>query len=134
MPVTDTVADLLTRIRNANRALHDQTNVPTSKLNLEILRILRDEGYIRGFEAVESEGPEAMTRVQLKYIGSKRERVLNGLKRVSKPGLRVYKGKADVPRVLKGLGIAIVSTSRGLMTDRAARDLGVGGEVLCLVW
>lgn len=134
MPVTDTVADVLTRLRNANRALHDSTVVPTSKFNLEILRILQEEGYIRGFEPVPDSEPQKMTRVHLKYVGPKRERALNNLKRVSKPGHRVYKPKTDVPRVLKGLGIAIVSTSRGLVTDRAARKLGVGGEVVCYVW
>ncbi|MCC6485489.1 MAG: 30S ribosomal protein S8 [Armatimonadetes bacterium] len=134
MPVTDTVADVLTRLRNANRALHDSTVVPTSKFTLELLRILQEEGYIRGFEAVPDSAPQEMTRVHLKYVGPKRERVLNNLQRVSKPGLRVYKPNTEIPRVLKGLGIAIVSTSRGLVTDRVARKLGVGGEVICHVW
>ncbi len=133
MAVTDTVADLLTRIRNANKALHDHTDVPTSKLCLEILRILKEEGYIRNFEPV-ADAEHPTTRVYLKYLGAKRERVITNLRRVSKPGLRVYRPTTNVPRVLKGLGIAIVSTSRGVVTDRAARNLGVGGEVLCYVW
>lgn len=133
MPVTDTVADLLTRIRNANKALLDHTDVPTSKFSLELLRILKEQGYIRGFEAVQ-DAEHPMTRVHMKYQGAKRERVITNLRRISKPGLRVYKPKAGVPRVLKGLGIAIVSTSRGLVTDAQARQLGVGGEVVCQVW
>ncbi|MEI6915111.1 MAG: 30S ribosomal protein S8 [Armatimonadota bacterium] len=134
MPCTDTVADLLTRIRNANRAYHESTVVNTSKFSLEILRILQEEGYIRGYEPVPDTAPQLMTRVHLKYVGAKRERVINDLKRVSTPGHRVYRPNTEIPRVLKGLGIAIVSTSKGLTTDRAARKMGIGGEVVCFVW
>lgn len=133
MPVTDPVADLLTRLRNANKALHDTTEIPTSKFGLEILRILKEQGYIRSFEAVDG-AKHPMTRVHLKYAGSKRERVITNLKRVSRPGLRVYKTKDEIPRVLKGLGVAIITTSQGVLTDHQARQLGVGGEVVCYVW
>lgn len=132
MSVTDPIADLLTRIRNANLANHDTVEVPASKLNIEILRILRDEGFIKGFELLkDAKFPTA--RIELKY-GPKREKVITNLKRVSKPGLRVYAKRDKIPRVLRGLGIAILSTSKGVMTDREARKLGVGGEVLCYVW
>ncbi len=132
MSVTDPIADLLTRIRNANLANHETVEVPASRLNIEILRILRDEGFIRGYQLLEDcKFPTA--RIQLKY-GPKRERILTNLKRVSKPGLRVYAKRDKVPRVLRGLGIAILSTSKGVMTDREARKLGIGGEVLCYVW
>lgn len=132
MSVTDPVADLLTRIRNANSANHDALEAPASKLNMEIIRILQSEGFIKGYEMVkDSKFPTV--RIHLKY-GSKREKVITNLRRVSKPGLRVYKGRQDVPRVLRGLGIAIVSTSKGVMTDRDARRRKVGGEVLCYVW
>lgn len=133
MPVTDSVADLLTRIRNANRALHDYTDVPTSKFNLEILRILKEQGFIRGYDAV-SGTKFPTTRIYLKYLGTRRERVITNLKRISKPGLRKYSQSQNLPRVLKGLGIAIVSTSSGLLTDAQAREKGVGGEVVCYVW
>lgn len=133
MPVTDAVADVLTRIRNANRALHEETLVPQSKLSSEILRILKEQGYIRHYEPVADSLPP-MTKVFLKYRGAKRVPVITNLKRVSRPGLRVYKGSSEIPRVLKGLGIAIVSTSQGVLTDKAAREKGVGGEVLCFVW
>ncbi len=133
MPVTDPVADLLTRIRNANKALHETTNVPTSKFSLEMLRILKEQGFISNYEQVE-DAAHPMTRVYLKYLTQKRDRVITGLKRVSKPGLRVYKPAAEIPRVLKGLGVAVVSTSKGLVTDKQARDLGVGGEVICYIW
>ena len=132
MTVTDPVADLLTRIRNANSANHDNVEVPASKLSVEILRILRDEGFIKNYEMVrDSKFPSA--KIALKY-GPKQEKVISDLKRVSKPGLRVYAKRDRVPRVLRGLGVAIISTSRGVMTDREARKLGVGGEVLCYVW
>ena len=132
MTVTDPVADLLTRIRNANSANHDLVEVPASKLSIEILRILRDEGFIRNYEMVrERQFPTA--KIALKY-GPKQEKVISNLKRVSKPGLRVYARRDGVPRVLRGLGVAIISTSRGVMTDREARKLGIGGEVLCYVW
>ncbi len=132
MTVTDPVADLLTRIRNANAARHDQVDVPAAKLNMEILRILKDEGFIKNYELVkDAKFPTA--RITLKY-GPKQEKVIGNLKRVSKPGLRVYAKRDKVPRVLRGLGVAVISTSKGVMTDRDARRLGIGGEVLCYVW
>jgi small subunit ribosomal protein S8 len=132
MTVTDPVADLLTRIRNANSANHDSVEAPGSKLSMEIVKILQSEGFVRGFEMVK-EAQFPTVRVHLKY-GPRREKVITNLKRVSKPGLRIYKGRDKLPRVLRGLGIAIVSTSRGVMTDSSARKLGIGGEVLCYVW
>lgn len=132
MTVTDPVADLLTRIRNANSANHDFVEVPASKLNMEIVRVLHGEGFIRNYEVLKDRKfPTA--KLALKY-GPKREKVLSNLKRVSKPGLRVYAKRDRVPRVLRGLGVAVISTSRGVMTDREARRLGIGGEVLCYVW
>ena len=132
MSVTYPVADLLTRIRNANSAYHDVLEAPASKLNMEIVRILHEEGFIKGYEMVK-DAKFPTVRIHLKY-GSKKEKVITNLKRVSKPGLRVYKGRSEVPRVLRGLGIAIVSTSKGVMTDRDARRQKVGGEILCYVW
>jgi small subunit ribosomal protein S8 len=132
MTVTDPVADLLTRVRNASSANHDIVEVPASRLNVEILRILREEGFIRNFELLKDrQFPTA--KLSLKY-GPRQEKVLSNLKRISKPGLRVYARRDKVPRVLRGLGVAIISTSRGVMTDREARKLGIGGEVLCFVW
>jgi small subunit ribosomal protein S8 len=130
--LTDPIADLLTRIRNANRANHDQVEIPASKLKLEIVRILSDEKFIKSYQHVPDD-KQGVIRVLLKY-GPRRERVITNLKRISKPGLRVYKRSGEIPRVLGGMGIAIVSTSRGVITDRQARQLGVGGEVLCQVW
>ncbi len=130
--VTDPIADMLTRIRNANAAGHDQVSVPASKLKAEIARILKEEGFIQEWTWVH-DGPQGTLRITLKY-GPKRERVLRGIRRVSKPGLRVYVRRPEIPRVRGGLGIAILSTSRGILTDRQARRLGVGGEVLCYVW
>ncbi|HOK55091.1 MAG TPA: 30S ribosomal protein S8 [Armatimonadota bacterium] len=132
MSVTDPVADLLTRIRNANAANHDNVEAPASKLNIEIVKILQSEGFIKGYEMVK-DAKFPTIRIHLKY-GSKREKVITNLRRISKPGLRVYTKRQEVPRVLRGLGIAIISTSKGVMTDREARRLGVGGEVLCYVW
>ncbi len=132
MSVTDTVADLLTRIRNANSANHDHVNVMASNLNREILRILQEEGFIASFEPTK-DSKHPMFTVNLKY-GPRKEKVITGLKRVSKPGRRVYASRDNVPRVLRGLGIAIMSTSSGLMTDASARKLGIGGEVICYVW
>ncbi len=129
---TDPVADLLTRIRNANRAYHDSMEVSGSRLKLEIVKILQREGFIKGFEVIKDPKQDRI-KVHLKY-GPKRERVLTDLQRVSKPGLRIYAGKDNVPRVLRGLGIAIVTTSQGVMTDKEARRRGIGGEVLCKVW
>jgi small subunit ribosomal protein S8 len=132
MTVTDPVADLLTRVRNANSAKHDFVEAPASKLNMEIVRILQGEGFIRNFEQLKDRRFPTV-RIALKY-GPKQELVLSDLKRVSKPGLRVYAKRNGVPRVLRGLGVAIISTSRGVMTDREARKLGIGGEVLCYIW
>lgn len=132
MTVTDPVADLLTRIRNANSAKHDFVEVPASKLNMEIVKILQGEGFIKNFEQLRDRKFPTV-KIALKY-GPKQEMILSNLKRVSKPGLRVYAKRDRVPRVLRGLGVAIISTSRGVMTDREARKMGIGGEVLCYVW
>ena len=132
MQITDPVADMLTRIRNANTAKHESVDVPASNLKKAIAKILLDEGYIKSYEAVE-DGTQGVIRIQLKYLAGK-EKVISGLRRVSKPGLRVYAGADELPRVLKGLGIAIISTSKGVMTDKAARANYVGGEVLAFVW
>jgi small subunit ribosomal protein S8 len=129
---TDPIADLLTRIRNANRANHDSLEISSSKLKVEVVRILQREGFIKGFDVLK-QVPQDKIKINLKY-GSKREKVITDLKRISKPGLRVYRGKEEIPRVLRGLGIAIISTSQGVMTDREARKRGVGGEILCYVW
>jgi small subunit ribosomal protein S8 len=130
--VTDPIGDLLTRIRNANLAYKDDLLVPASKMNEAILKILRTEGFIVDY-APEGEGIERVLKVTLKY-GAKRERTISGLRRVSKPGRRIYAGRGDLPRVLGGLGIALVSTSQGVMTDRDASRKGIGGEVLVYVW
>lgn len=130
--VTDPVADLLTRIRNASRAGHEQVEIPGSKLKLQIVKILAQEKFVRGYQFLQ-DGPQGTIRVFLKY-SPKREPVLTQLRRISKPGLRVYKPAAKVPRVLNGMGIAIVSTSAGVLPDRECRRQGVGGEVLCYVW
>ena len=132
MQITDPVADMLTRIRNANTAKHESVDVPASNLKKAIAKILLDEGYIKSYEVVE-DGTQGVIRIQLKYLAGK-EKVISGLRRVSKPGLRVYVGADELPRVLRGLGIAIVSTSKGVMTDKAARANHVGGEVLAFVW
>ena len=132
MQITDPVADMLTRIRNANTAKHEKVDVPASNLKKSIAQILLDEGYIKSYEIVE-DGTQGIIRIQLKYLAGK-EKVISGLRRVSKPGLRVYAGADELPKVLKGLGIAIISTSKGVMTDTAARANHVGGEVLAFVW
>ena len=132
MQITDPVADMLTRIRNANTAKHESVDVPASNLKKAIAKILLDEGYIKSYEVVE-DGTQGVIRIQLKYLAGK-EKVISGLRRVSKPGLRVYAGADELPRVLKSLGIAIISTSKGVMTDKAARANHVGGEVLAFVW
>ena len=132
MQITDPVADMLTRIRNANSAKHDTVDVPASNLKKAIAQILLDEGYIKSFQVIE-DSTQGVIRIALKYLPGK-EKVISGLRRVSKPGLRVYAGADELPRVLKGLGIAIISTSKGVMTDRAARANHVGGEVLAFVW
>jgi len=132
--LTDPVADMLTRIRNANKALHDRVEMPSSKLKEEIARILKEEGYVRDYR-VEPAGelPYKVLVIELKY-GRGRERVLTGLKRISKPGRRIYAGKDRLPRVLGGMGTAILSTSRGVITSRTAEREGIGGEVICFVW
>ena len=132
MQITDPIADMLTRIRNANSAKHDTVDVPASNMKKSIAQILLDEGYIKNFQLIE-DGTQGVIRISLKYLPGK-EQVIKGLRRVSKPGLRVYAGAEELPRVLKGLGIAIVSTSKGVMTDKAARAQHVGGEVLAFVW
>ena len=132
MLVNDPIADMLTRIRNAQIAKHDSVMVPASNMKKSIAKILLDEGYIKSYEVVE-DGTQGVIRIQLKYLAGK-EKVISGLRRVSKPGLRVYAGADELPRVLKGLGIAIISTSKGVMTDKAARAAHVGGEVLAFVW
>ena len=132
MQITDPVADMLTRIRNANTAKHEIVDVPASNLKKAIAQILLDEGYIKAYEIVD-DGTQGIIRITLKYLAGK-EKVISGLRRVSKPGLRVYAGADELPKVLKGLGIAIISTSKGVMTDKAARAAHVGGEVLAFVW
>lgn len=132
MQITDPIADMLTRIRNANSSKHESVNVPASKLKIELARILNEEGYINGYEVID-DGLQGMIKINLKY-GANKQKVITGLKRVSRPGLRVYASKEELPRVLKGLGIAIISTSKGIMTDKEARKLNVGGEVLAFVW
>ena len=132
MVVTDPIADFLTRIRNANMVLMDKVEIPASKTKMGLAEILKAEGFINDVELTE-DGKQGVIRVYLKY-GAGREKIINGLKRISKPGLRVYAGKDELPRVMGGLGIAIISTSKGLMVDRVARKEGLGGEVLCYVW
>ena len=132
MQITDPVADMLTRIRNANSAKHETVDVPASNLKKAIAQILLDEGYIKAFNLVEN-GNQGIIHITLKYQ-AKKQQVISGLRRVSKPGLRVYAGADEIPYVLKGLGIAIVSTSQGVMTDKKARQLHIGGEVLAFVW
>ena len=130
--LTDPIADMLTRIRNANRALHETTEMPSSRLKVEIARLLRDEGYIKDYGVKKGESFDTLV-IQLKY-GRSRERIITDLKRVSKPGRRVYAGKDRLPRVLGGMGVAILSTSTGLVTSRTAEEKGIGGEVVCFVW
>ena len=132
MQITDPVADMLTRIRNANSAKHETVDVPASNLKKAIAQILLDEGYIKSFELVDN-GNQGIIHITLKYQ-AKKAQVISGLKRVSKPGLRIYAGAEEIPYVLKGLGIAIISTSKGVMTDKKARELHIGGEVLAFVW
>ena len=132
MQITDPIADMLTRIRNAGSAKHDTVDVPASKMKKAIAEILLEEGYIKSFQLVD-DGTQGVIRIALKYLPGK-EKAIQGLRRVSKPGLRVYAGADELPRVLKGLGIAIISTSKGIMTDKKARANHVGGEVLAFVW
>ena len=132
--MTDPVADMLTRIRNANTAMHDEVVMPSSKLKVSLAGMLEKEGYIGGYDVADNVGkPGKSLTIRMKYSPN-RERVISGLKRVSKPGLRVYSGSKDIPRVVGGLGVAVVSTSKGLMSDREARRRRLGGEVLCYVW
>jgi small subunit ribosomal protein S8 len=132
--MTDPVADMLTRIRNANQAMHDGVKMPSSKQKIALADILKSEGYIRDFEVSNSiTGPGKVLTIEMKYSAD-RERVISGVKRVSKPGLRIYRASNTIPRVLGGLGVAVISTSRGLMSDREARRRRIGGEVLCYVW
>ena len=133
MQITDPIADMLTRIRNANNAKHDTVDVPASNMKKAIAQILLDEGYIKNFQII-NDGTQGVIRITLKYLQPGKEKVISGLRRVSKPGLRVYAGADELPKVLRGLGIAIVSTSKGVMTDKAARAAHVGGEVLAFVW
>jgi small subunit ribosomal protein S8 len=133
MTMSDPIADMLTRIRNANTAKHDTVDVPASKMKIAIANILVDEGYIEKYEMIE-EGVMRTMRITLKYGEDKNDKIITGLKRISKPGLRIYAGKDELPRVLGGLGIAIISTNKGVITDKEARKLHVGGEVLAFVW
>ena len=132
MVMTDPIADFLTRIRNANMVMHEKVEIPASKTKAALAEILKNEGFIKDYEQVE-DGKHGIIRVYLKY-GPNREKVISGLKRISKPGLKVYCKKDEIPKVLGGLGIAIISTSKGIMTDKEARKLGLGGEVICYVW
>ena len=133
MTMSDPIADMLTRIRNANTAKHDTVDVPSSKMKLAIAEILLEEGYIKKYDIID-DGNFKTIRIALKYGQDRNERIISGLKRISKPGLRIYAGKEDLPRVLGGLGIAIISTNQGVITDKKARELQVGGEVLAYVW
>lgn len=132
MHITDSIADMLTRIRNASNAKHDTVDIPASNMKKSIAQILLDEGYIKSFQLIE-DGKQGVVRVALKY-GTNKSQVITGLRRVSKPGLRIYTNCEEMPKVMKGLGIAIISTSKGVMTDKQARTLNVGGEVLAFIW
>ncbi|MBO8158053.1 30S ribosomal protein S8 [Thermosyntropha sp.] len=132
MVMTDPIADFLTRIRNGNMVMHETVEVPSSKMKLAIAKIMKDEGYIKDYEYIE-DGKQGIIRIYLKY-GPNKEKVITGIKRISKPGLRVYVKKDEVPKVLGGLGTAVISTSKGVMTDKEARKLGLGGEVICYIW
>ena len=133
MQISDVIADMLTRIRNANSAKHETVDIPASNMKKAIAQILVDEGYVKEYKVIE-DGKQGIIRIALKYQGASRTPVLQGLRRVSKPGLRIYTSCEDMPRVMKGIGTAIVSTSKGVMTDKAARKENVGGEVLAFVW
>ena len=132
MTMTDPIADMLTRIRNANVVKHETVDVPASNMKKEIARILLEEGFVRGYDVIE-DGKQGIIRIQLKY-GQSGERVISGLKRISKPGMRVYAANHEIPKVLNGLGISVISTSKGILTDKQARKENVGGEVICYVW
>ncbi len=133
MTMSDPIADMLTRIRNANTAKHDTVDVPSSKMKIAIAQILLDEGYIRKFDLIDNSNFKTI-HITLKYGEDKNDKIISGIKRISKPGLRVYAGKEDLPKVLGGLGVAIISTNQGVVTDKKARELQVGGEVLAFVW
>ena len=133
MSMSDPIADMLTRIRNGNTAKHDTVDVPVSKIKQAIADILTNEGYIKGYELIE-DGVKSTMRISLKYGKDKNEKVITGIKKISKPGLRVFAGKDELPKVLGGLGVAIISTSQGVMTDKDAREKGIGGEVIAFVW
>nr|ARO91145.1 30S ribosomal protein S8 [Flintiella sanguinaria] len=133
MVVNDTIADMLTRIRNANIARHQIVQIPVTKMTLNIAKIFKEEGFINNYELID-EGLKSLLLISLKYKGKKRQPIITALKRISKPGLRVYANHKEIPRVLGGLGVAIISTSQGLMTDRKARHNGLGGEVICYIW
>lgn len=132
MVLTDPIADMLTRIRNANTVNHEVVEIPASTIKLELARIMKQEGYIKDFDLVQND-VQSVIKVSMKY-GANKQRVIRGLKRISKPALRVYVKKDEIPKVLNGLGVAVISTSRGLMTDRQAREAGLGGEVICYMW
>ena len=137
MTIIDPIADMLTRIRNAVTAGHSMVAMPSSKLKIEIAKIMKDEGFLEGFEIADTENsPQKVLRLKIKYVGERRERrpVISGIERVSKPGRRIYTKKQDIPWVLSGIGVAIISTPKGVMTGARARQLGVGGEILCKVW
>jgi small subunit ribosomal protein S8 len=132
MVLTDPIADMLTRIRNANTVNHEVVEIPASTIKLELARIMKQEGYIKDFDLVQKD-VQSVIKVSMKY-GANKQKVIRGLKRISKPALRVYVKKDEIPKVLNGLGVAVISTSRGLMTDRQAREAGLGGEVICYMW
>lgn len=130
--MTDPIADMLTRVRNASSVQHDTVDIPASNIKREIARILLEEGYIKGYDVIE-DGKQGLIRMQLKY-GKNGEKVITGIKKISKPGMRVYADRNNVPKVLNGIGVSVISTSKGIVTDKQARELGVGGEVICYVW
>ena len=134
MTMSDPIADMLTRIRNANTAKHDSVDVPSSKMKLAIAKILLDEGYITKYDIVKDDNGFDVIHIDLKYGADKNEKIITGLKRISKPGLRIYASKDELPKVLGGLGVAVISTDKGVITDKEARAAGVGGEVLCYIW
>lgn len=132
MTMTDPIADMLTRVRNASSVQHDTVDIPASNIKRELARILLEEGYIKGYDVIE-DGKQGLIRIQLKYSKTG-DKVITGIKKISKPGMRVYADRYNVPRVLNGIGISVISTSKGIVTDKQARELGVGGEVICYVW
>ena len=133
MGMTDPLADLLTRLRNANKAKHEKVDIPASNLKIQVVRILKDEGYVKNYKVIK-DGKQGVLRVYLKYEGETKRQIISGLKVISRPGIRKYVRKTEIPLVLRGLGLTILSTSRGVITDREARKLNVGGELLCSVW